>query len=41
MKGYIIKDSYGNIIRKFPTFQQASVYKQAYGNIGWTIEVNQ
>lgn len=41
MKGYIVKDSYGNIIRKFTTFQQASVYKQAYGNIGWTIEVNQ
>lgn len=41
MKGYIVKDSHGNFMRKFPTFQQASVYKQAYGNIGWTIELNQ
>lgn len=35
---YIVLDSYGNFIKKFPTYQQASTFKFAYGNYGWVIK---
>ena len=28
----------GNFIKRFPTYEQASEYKFAYGNYGWTIK---
>ena len=37
---YYVYDSYGNLMRKFNTYAQASTYKFAYGNYGWTIKCN-
>lgn len=34
---YIVKDSLGYIMGKFKTFQQASTFKFARGNYGWSI----
>lgn len=34
---YRVYDSLGNFMRSFPTYQQASNYKFAFGNCGWTI----
>lgn len=33
-----VYDSYGNLVRKFSTYQTASAYKFAFGNYGWTIK---
>lgn len=35
---YAVYDSYGNLMRVFPNYKQASTYKFAYGNYGWTIK---
>lgn len=35
---YKVYDSLGNLVRRFPTYRQASNYKFAYGNTGWTIK---
>ena len=35
---YKVYDSLGNFMRRFPTYKQASNYKQACGNTGWTIK---
>lgn len=35
---YRVYDSLGNFLRSFPTYQQASTYKLAFGNYGWTIK---
>lgn len=35
---YRVYDSLGNFMRSFPTYQQASNYKLAFGNYGWTIK---
>lgn len=35
---YGVYDSLGNFMRRFPTYKQASNYKLAYGNYGWTIK---
>nr|DAM35204.1 MAG TPA: hypothetical protein [Bacteriophage sp.] len=35
---YLVLDSYGNLIKKFPTYQQASTFKFVCGNYGWTIK---
>lgn len=35
---YKVYDSLGNFMRSFPTYQQASNYKFAFGNYGWTIK---
>jgi hypothetical protein len=35
---YKVYDSMGNFMRRFPTYKQASNYKLAYGNCGWTIK---
>lgn len=35
---YTVKDSLGNIIRKFLTYSQASMFKLANGNNNWIIE---
>lgn len=35
---YRVYDSLGNFMRSFPTYQQASTYKLAFGNYGWTIK---
>lgn len=37
---YRVYDSLGNFIKSFPTYQQASNYKLAFGNYGWTITNN-
>ena len=35
---YKVYDSMGNLVRAgFLTYKQASVFKLAYGNSGWTI----
>lgn len=34
---YVVRDSLGNFMREFPNYQQASTYKFACGNYGWTI----
>lgn len=34
---YIVKDSWGNVMKTFPNFIQASNYKFAFGNKGWSI----
>ena len=36
---YKVYDSLGNFIKRFPTFQQASNYKLAYGNNYWVIKM--
>jgi len=36
---YKVYDSLGNFMRKFPTYEQASNYKLAYGNRSWTIKM--
>ena len=35
---YRVYDSQGNFMRSFPTYKQASTYKFAYGNYGWSIK---
>ena len=35
---YVVKDSQGNTMRVFATYQQASTYKFACGNYQWTIK---
>lgn len=35
---YRVYDSYGKFLKSFPTYKQASTYKFAYGNYGWTIK---
>ena len=35
---YCVYDSMGNLMRVFPTYKQASNYKLAFGNYGWTIK---
>lgn len=35
---YKVYDSLGNFMGRFPTYKQASNYKFAYGNCGWTIK---
>ena len=35
---YKVYDSYGNLMKRFPTYIQASNYKFAYGNSNWTIK---
>lgn len=35
---YILTDSVGKFVKSFPTFIQASNYKLACGNNGWTIK---
>jgi hypothetical protein len=40
MNSYKVFDSLGNYLRSFPTYSQASNYKYAYGNMGWTIKQN-
>lgn len=35
---YKVYDSYGKFLKNFPTYQQASNYKLAFGNYGWTIK---
>lgn len=35
---YKVYDSYGNLMRKFNTYQAASCYKITYGNYGWYIK---
>lgn len=37
MKKYYVYDSLGNLMKVFPTYEQASNYKFAYGNYSWTI----
>ena len=37
---YRVYDSLGNFLRSFPTYQQASNYKLAFGNYGWVIKSN-
>ena len=34
---YIVLDSLGNVMGKFPNYQQASTFKFARGNHGWSI----
>ena len=34
---YIVLDSLGNVMGKFHTYQQASTFKFARGNYGWSI----
>ena len=34
---YVVFDSLGNFMRRFPTYRQASNYRLAYGNSSWTI----
>ena len=34
---YIVKDSEGSIMGRFPNYQQASTFKFAKGNYSWTI----
>lgn len=34
---YTVKDSLGNVMRTFPTYQQALTYKSVYGNSQWFI----
>lgn len=36
---YVVKDSLGNTMRIFDTYQEASNYK-ALGNRGWSITTN-
>lgn len=38
MRRYIVKDSLGNILRSFPTYQQAMTFKIACGRMDWSIE---
>lgn len=35
---YNVYDSYGCLVRKFPTSLAALNYKTTFGNTGWTIE---
>lgn len=35
---YVVKDSLGNTMRVFATYQQANTYKFACGNYQWTIK---
>lgn len=35
---YRIYDSYGCLVRKFPTYQAAFNYRIIFGNTGWTIK---
>ena len=35
---YKVYDSFGNLMKKFSTYQAASAYKFTYGNYGWTIK---
>lgn len=35
---YKVFDSWGNLVRRFPTYKQANNYKYACGNTGWTIK---
>lgn len=37
-KKYNLYDSKGQLICSFQSYQQASVYKLAYGNRGWYIK---
>lgn len=37
MKRFVVKDSLGNIMGRFYTYEQASTFKFARGNYGWTI----
>ena len=34
---YKVYDSWGNFMKRFPTYKQASIYKAAFGNNYWTI----
>lgn len=34
---YIVLDSLSNVMGKFPNYQQASTFKFARGNYGWSI----
>lgn len=34
---YIVTDSLGNIMGKFPSYKQASTFKFARGNYSWRI----
>ena len=34
---YLVLDSLGNAMGRFPTYQQASTFKFARGNYGWRI----
>lgn len=34
---YSVYDSYGCLVRKFPTYLAALNYKTIFGNTGWTI----
>lgn len=34
---YELYDSYGCLVRKFPTYLAALHFKETFGNIGWTI----
>lgn len=34
---YTVLDSLGNVMGRFPTYQQASTFKLARGNYKWTI----
>jgi hypothetical protein len=35
---YKVYDSLGNLMRKFSTYQAASLYKMTFGNIYWSIK---
>lgn len=34
---YTVLDSLGNVVGRFPTYQQAFTFKFARGNYGWRI----
>ena len=34
---YKVYDSWGNLMKRFPTYKQAYNYKYTYGNCGWYI----
>ena len=36
---YKVLDSKGNLMRTFPTYKQAEIYKFAYGNRGWSVKI--
>lgn len=35
---YKVYDSWGNLMKGFPTYKQASNFMFAFGNSGWTIK---
>lgn len=37
MKKYVVKDSLGNVMGRFCSYEQAATFKFAKGNCGWEI----